>query len=42
MVELALVILHGGLDPGCCAVVHDLPQKLEYQDVQVLAESWDS
>ena len=40
MVELALVSLHGRLDPGRHAVVHDLPQKLECQDVQMLAEAW--
>ena len=42
MVELALVSLHGRLDPGCHAVVDGLPQKLECQDAQVLAETWDS
>ena len=42
MVKLALVILHGRLDPGFRAVVDSLPQKLECQDAQVLGETWDS
>ena len=32
MVELALVSLHGRLDPGFHAVVDGLPHKLECQD----------